>query len=72
MLPHHFQPPQFAGPAEVEGADTSSSDSSSDEEGDACSDIGDPFEDVDEGGLYAFKVRTPGQPARVLHRRIIR
>lgn len=71
MLPHHFQPPPFSGPAQGEGED-SSSDSSSDGEDDGCYDVGDPFEDVDEGALYAFKVRTHGQAARVLHRRIIR
>ena len=58
MLPHHFQAPSFA----AQASSSSSSDSSSDDsEAEGASDAGDPFEDVDEGGVYAFKVRRDAQ-----------
>ena len=55
MLPQHFQAPSF----DAQLSSSSSSDSSSDssEGADGASDAGDPFEDVDEGQVYAFKVR---------------
>ena len=54
MLPQHFQAPSFAAQLSSSSSD-SSSDSS--EGADGASDAGDPFEDVDEGQVYAFKVR---------------
>jgi hypothetical protein len=54
-----------------EEGEYSSSETSSDED-EVDSDIGDPFEDVDEGGLYAFKVRGHGRDVQILHRRVVR
>lgn len=70
MHPNHGQPPPFNGRMEEEG-EYSSSETSSDED-EVDSDIGDPFEDVDEGGLYAFKVRGHGRDVQILHRRVVR
>ena len=70
MHPNHHQPLPFNGRTEEEG-EYSSSETSTDED-EVDSDIGDPFEDVDEGGLYPFKVRGQGQHAQILHRRVVR
>jgi hypothetical protein len=72
MLPQATQPPHFDGQGNSEDRQ-SSSESSSDEE--ACdSDVGDPFEDVDEGGTYSFKVGSKRDAGnfRMVHRQVIR
>jgi hypothetical protein len=71
MFPQHFQPPPLDDQAAGEGAATSS-ESSSDEDAEGASDVGDPFEDVDEGGVYAFNVRGIGEEVRVMHRHVVR
>ncbi len=80
MFPQHFQTPPFDLPPEAQSND-SSSESSSDSEEEDDLDAGDPFEEVDKGGVYAFKVRggsggggegVQNQEVRTLHRRVIR